>query len=64
MAELESYPATTAESAAGLKDGQEFTQRLREPVQAVALRILGKPASGDNPKQAFSSCAELRAFAD
>jgi hypothetical protein len=40
-----------------------FLVRLPQPVTAVALRVLGKPASGDNPQQAFSSCAELQAFA-
>jgi hypothetical protein len=30
----------------------------------VAIRVIGKPSSGDNPAQAFSSCAELQAFLD
>jgi hypothetical protein len=33
-------------------------------VRALAIRVVGKPASGDNPAQAFSSCAELQAFLD
>lgn len=61
---LEAYPATTAADSRGLKEGQLFTLRLREPVRAIAVRILGKPAHGDNPKQAFTSCAELQAYAD
>jgi hypothetical protein len=35
---------------------------LKEPIKASAVRIIGKPASGDSPQQAFSSCAELQAF--
>jgi len=61
---LESYPATTATDSKGLKEGQAFTLRLKDEVQVTAIRIIGKPASGDNPKQAFASCAELQAFAD
>ena len=56
-------PATSATDK-GLKDGQPFTLRLREAVQAVAVRVIGKPAHGDNSAQAFKPCAELQAFAD
>jgi hypothetical protein len=59
---LDDYPATTATDSRGLRDGQTFTLRLREPVRAVAVRIIGKPAHGDNATQAFTSCAELQAF--
>jgi hypothetical protein len=61
---LDDYPATTATDPRGLKPGQQFTLTLAEPAQAVALRVIGKPACGDNPKQAFASCAELQAFGD
>jgi hypothetical protein len=61
---LADYPATTATDKAGLKPSQKFTLRLASPVQAVAVRVIGQPACGDNPKQAFSSCGELEAFAD
>jgi hypothetical protein len=64
VGELGDYPATTAKANAKLKASQPFTLRLPSPVQAVAVRVLGVPASGDNPKQAFSSCAELQAFAE
>jgi hypothetical protein len=59
---LADYPSTTATHCAGLKSGQTFTLRLPSPVSAVAVRVLGTPACGDNPKQAFSSCGELQAF--
>jgi hypothetical protein len=61
---LEEYPATTATDARDLRDGQVFSLRLREPVRAVAVRVIGRPASGDNPQQAFASCAELQAFSE
>jgi len=61
---LEEYPATTAADSRGIRNGQPFTLRLAQPVTAVALRVIGRPASGDNPKQAFSSCAELQAFSE
>ena len=62
VGELDDYPATTATDGSKLKPGQTFTLRLASPVNAVAVRVLGVPASGDEPKQAFSSCAELQAF--
>ncbi len=61
VAVLEGYPDTTATDAKGVRHGVRFTVRF-DPVEAVAIRILGKPASGDNPAQAFASCAELMAF--
>jgi hypothetical protein len=58
------YPATTATDGKKLKSGQTFTLKLPEAVKAVAVRVIGVPASGDNPKQAFASCAELQAFGE
>ena len=63
VATLDSYPAATSASNGGLTDGRKFEARF-PAVKAVALRIIGKPASGDNPAQAFTSCAELQAFLD
>lgn len=64
VGELVSYPATTATSSAGLEAGTHFTCRLKKPVKACAVRVIGVPACGDNTQQAFSSCAELEAFAN
>lgn len=66
VAELAEYPATTANDPAGLKGAgvQPFTARLKEPIQAFGVRVAGKPACGDNPNQAFSSCGELAAFTE
>lgn len=53
------YPATTTTNPMGLRDGQAFTLTLAAPVTAVAVRVVGTPASGDNPSQSFTSCGEL-----
>ncbi len=63
VATLDAYPDTTAVSNGGLQDGRKFEARF-PAVKALALRILGKPASGDNVAQAFTSCAELQAYLD
>jgi uncharacterized protein len=64
VAMLDSYPSSTAEKpGSGLRDGATFTVKF-PAVQAVGVRVIGKPASGDNPSQAFSSCAELQTFHD
>ena len=64
VGEFLDYPQTTARDPAGLNEASQraFTVRLREPVKAAAVRVIGKPACGDNPNQAFSSCAELSAL--
>jgi hypothetical protein len=64
VGELADYPATTATKNARIRNGQSFTLKLAQPVTAIAIRVSGTPACGDNPKQAFSSCAELQAFGD
>jgi len=62
VGELVNYPATTAIDAAGLRGGEPFNCELQGREQVWAVRVRGKPAGGDNPAQAFSSCAELRGF--
>lgn len=62
LIEFKDYPATTASDPAGLKAGERFTCELEKPATVFGLRVVGRPASGDNPKQAFSSCAEVQAF--
>ena len=59
---LDAYPKTTATDPTGLTAGETFEVKF-SPVKVFAIRVLGKPASGDNTAQAFSSCAELQAFA-
>jgi hypothetical protein len=60
---LDEYPATTATDNKGLRAGQKFNFKLPAPLSIIAVRIIGKPSSGDNPNQAFTSCAELSALA-
>ena len=60
---FDAYPATTSVSDAGLQDGQMFSLLLPRSQTLSALRIIGVAASGDAPQQAFSSCAELQAWA-
>lgn len=64
VCELKDYPATTATNPAHLKDGQRFVCELEKPAKIFGVRVVGKPSFGDNPKQAFSSCAELQAFSE
>jgi hypothetical protein len=64
VGELADYPATTATGNTGLKPGQKFTLRLTAPIPAIAVRVIGKPACGDNVNQAFSSCGEVEAFSE
>src|SRR5262249_29918174 len=64
VSEIKDYPATTATDSAGLNGGERFSCELDKPVQIFGVRVVGKPASGDNLKQAFSTCAELQAFGE
>jgi hypothetical protein len=64
VAELADYPATSATDSAGLKPGQAFSQPFPAPTKVTAVRVIGKPACGDSPAQAFASCAELEAFGE
>jgi hypothetical protein len=64
VARLESYPATSATDAAGLRGGERFAVMLPQAERALGLRVLGKPASGDNAQQAFTSCAELQGLTE
>jgi hypothetical protein len=56
VATLDNYPNATANQAPGLREGEAFSVRLKEPVKAVGIRILGKPGGQ------FSSCAELGGY--
>jgi uncharacterized protein len=63
IAALDSYPQTTGPAMPPLRNGQTFQVRF-PPTAVCAVRIIGKPACGDRAEQAFSSCAELRAWLD
>lgn len=62
VGELADFPATTATSAEGLGNGARFSCDLGAPRRVVGVRVIGQPASGDNPKQSFATCAELEAY--
>ncbi|MGZ5567434.1 MAG: beta-L-arabinofuranosidase domain-containing protein, partial [Limisphaerales bacterium] len=64
LCDIKDYPATTATSAAGLIGGERFVCKLEKPVEITGIRVIGKPACGDDSKQAFATCAELQAFSD
>lgn len=64
LGELKDYPATTATDNARLQPGQAFTLKLQTAEKVIAVRVVGVPAHGDEPRQAFSSCAELQAFSE
>ncbi|MFM7323058.1 MAG: beta-L-arabinofuranosidase domain-containing protein [Armatimonadota bacterium] len=53
------WPATTMRSPADLADGRLFRLRLATPRTFVALRVVGVPASGDQERISFASCAEI-----
>lgn len=62
IGELQDYPTTSATQAGSLLPAQQFVLRLEAPLRFLALRVLGKPSSGDRPRQSFVTCAELQAF--
>jgi DUF1680 family protein len=64
VGELDGYPATTATDNRRIEAGQAFECRLREPVDVVAVQVVGVPSTGDNADQSFSSCGELEAFSE
>lgn len=66
VGELADYPATTGTQGDDLQRwwmDARFTLVLPQPVQLVAVRVLGTPAGGNQPQQAFASCTELQAYA-
>ena len=65
VGELKNYPATTATEAKVLgphSSGTRYTCTLATPVTALAVRVIGKPACGNDPKQSFSSCMGLAVY--
>lgn len=65
VGEIDEYPDATATDAKKVEwwsRDSRFTLQLKTPQTFVALRVIGKPASGDNPRQTFVSCTELQAF--
>lgn len=61
LCKIDSYPETTSTSHGTLIDDQEFKLSV-DPVSIYGIRVIGVPASGDNPAQNFSSCSAIRAY--
>ncbi|MEI7927803.1 MAG: hypothetical protein WCH40_04575 [Verrucomicrobiales bacterium] len=65
VGELTNYPATTAIEAKFLGrhcSGTRSTCTLAAPMKALALRVIGRPACGNDSKQSFSSCDGLAVY--
>ena len=56
VATLSSYPDASNGRPPDLQDGQPFEAKLRQPLRAVGIRVVGHPG------KAFSSCAELAGY--
>ena len=56
VGELASYPALGSSQVPGMRDGEPFTLKLKQPVRAIAVRITGRPG------RSFSTCSELSAY--
>ena len=61
LATLAEYPSTTAANPGGLREGEKF-HVVFPPVRIYGVRVIGRPACGDNPSQSFSSCEGLEGF--
>ena len=61
---LEDYPATTPSEAPPIPNGQPFELKLKEPVTAAAIRVVGAPSGGYKKNVRFSTSAELQAYAN
>ena len=64
VAELSEYPATTGKNSAEMEGGEHVECKLPNAIEVWGVRVAGKPATGDNPQQSSSSCAELQAFSE
>lgn len=64
VAEITAYPATTPKNSAEMEGGEHVICILPRAIKVWAVRVIGKPASGDNPQQTSASCAELQAFTE
>lgn len=63
IAKLDQYPDTTTDKPGELKPKQAITVEFA-PTEVWGVRVIGKPASGDDPTQNFSSCAEIQGYLD
>lgn len=61
VGELATYSDTTATKHGKLYTGGHYSCTFSPPIAAIAVRIIGKPASGNKPEQAFTCCDGLKA---
>jgi len=59
---LESYPRTTATDSAGVREYQCFELQLAKPVEAIAVRLIGRPCEGGTPEHSRLGLGELEAY--
>jgi len=61
---IDHYPSSNAQTNPfhGEMPMWDFRLDLRELVSFVAVRVRGKPSSGNNPAQNYVTCAQLSAF--
>jgi DUF1680 family protein len=65
VATLDTYPEIAEGMPPALADFTRFEVRLAKPVEAAAIRVLGRPGKGSRTdKGRSSSCAELQAWAE
>jgi DUF1680 family protein len=59
---LDSYPQTSATDSAGIRECQHFELVLPKAVEAVAVRVIGRPCEGGTPAHSRLSIGELEAY--
>jgi hypothetical protein len=62
IGELRNYPAGSATDAGKLQNAARIEFTLPAPMAVMAVRVIGRPASGDDRRQAFVTCGELEAY--
>jgi uncharacterized protein len=64
VATLDAYPETTAGEAKSVEAGKTYEATSNAPMTITAVRIVGKPSQGTNPRWSYTTCAELAAYAE
>jgi len=64
IGELADYPATTSADKATLGWSNRFEFKPAKPVRAIAVRVIGTPAGGEDPATAHASACELEWYGD
>ena len=65
LGELADYPPTTATDPGPLANGWDSHEHglvFAQPERFVALRVIGRPAGGNDAQRAHVTCTELQAF--